>query len=318
MLLLILLAPVISDEVLLVTGLQISAPLIVIGPFVSLFSAIFRARRVMWPLAALNLGMLALQLIVTLLALAADADLLALLAINLLTSAGQLLAAWGIYRLRFYVTNDGVETRRAVSLPVYSLLRRAAPFAVAAILGALQLRLSVILLEQVAGAAVTGQYAAASRFVEAGRMLPQALFVALFPALAALRQNPSAMQQRLSRIMRWLTLYGVAFGLAMFMIGPLLVTLTYGPRFDEASRLLPLLGWTLLPAGLKGCRALYCYASGYESFANRMTALALVLQVGLSLWGISQFGAAGLALALIVSETAALLLLWRQPKSAEH
>ncbi|HLV35792.1 MAG TPA: oligosaccharide flippase family protein, partial [Spirillospora sp.] len=101
MLLLLLAAPFITDDAVLAQGLRIAAPLIVVGPFASAFSAVFRAHRVMWPVAALNIGMLALQLPLTALVLVQGGGVLAALAVNTLTSAGQLVAAWAIYRVRF-------------------------------------------------------------------------------------------------------------------------------------------------------------------------------------------------------------------------
>jgi O-antigen/teichoic acid export membrane protein len=196
------------------------------------------------------------------------------------------------------------------------LLKQSAPFAIAGVLATVQLRLGLILLEPMAGAAVTGQYAAASRFVEAGRMAPQALFVALFPALAALRSDPAAMDRLFRRIMTGLFGYGLLFGLLMLALAPSLIGLTYGPRFDSAGLILRLLAWALLPAILKGCRILYCYARGQEAYVNRVLGLALLLQAVLILWGLPRFGAVGVALALLISESAALLLLWRIPKTS--
>src|SRR5690606_28302176 len=68
----------------------------------------------------------------------------------------------------------------AVRLQIIPLLRRAWPFALAAILAALQARTGTILLERLTDTTQVGYYAAATRFVEAARMIPNALFGALF------------------------------------------------------------------------------------------------------------------------------------------
>lgn len=307
MLVLMLAAPVLTDDPLLVRGLYLSAPLIVIGPFVSAFSAVFRARQVMWPVAALNLGMLVAQVLLTAGVLLNGGGVLLALAVNTLTSAGQLVAAWVIYRAGFYV--PGAGDGRVV---LRTLLRRAWPFALAGVLAVAHLRLNVILLEQMAGAGAAGQYAAANRFVEAGRMLPQALFVALFPALAALNQDEAALHRLLRRTMRGLLLYGVLCGAGLMLLGPLLVRVIYGAAFEAAGGVLQMLGWALLPGILKGARILYWYAQGQEQVVNRVLALGLALQAVLGLLLIEQAGAVGAALALVLAEGAALLLLWRK------
>jgi O-antigen/teichoic acid export membrane protein len=306
MFLLILAAPLLATEPQLVQGLRISAPLIVIGPFVSVFSAIFRARQAMWPVALLNVGMLAVQVPLTALVFLNDGGVLAALVVNVATSSGQLIAAWGIYRARFMT-----RTRHIVSLQMGDVLRRAWPFALAAILSAIQLRMSVVLLEQLAGTAVTGQYAAASRFVEAGRMLPSALFGALFPALSMLNANPAAFQRLFRRAISGLAAYGVLFGVGGMLFAPLLIGLTYGERFTPAVDILRLLAWALLPGILRSSRILYCYAQGRERYVNLVTAVALIVQLILSVVLIQTFGASGAAITLIVTEVFMLVLLWR-------
>ena len=307
MLLLILAASLITDNQALVQALQISAPLIVIRPFFSAFSAIFRAHRVMWPVAALNIGMLVAQVVLTAFVFLRGSGVLAALVVNVVTSAGQLVAAWGIYRLLF----SPVEAQGSPSLRLFHLLRRAWPFALAALLGAAQLRLSVILLEQLRGIVETGHYAAATRFVEAGRMLPQALFGALFPALSALSNDEQAVKRLFRRVSLGLGVYGLLFGAAVTIFAPLLIHLTYGPSFGAAAVVLQLLSWSLLPGLLKSGRILYWYARGREQFVNRVTATTLVLQLVLSLWLIEGYGAAGVAVTLIVVEIVGLALLWR-------
>ena len=305
--LLIVIAPLVTDNPLLVRALQISAPLIVIGPFFGMFSAVFRARRVMWPVAVLNVGMLVAQVVLTALVFGREGDVLAALVVNVATSAGQLVGAWAIYRLWFLP----VVTRDVVPLQLTSLLKRAWPFALAALLAAAQLRLSVILLEQLRGVAETGQYAAAARFVEAGRLLPQALFGALFPALSAISSDPQRMQRLFRRVSLGLGGYGLLFAVGTMVLAPLLIDLTYGPSFAEAAVILQLLAWSLLPGVVKGGRILYWYAQGREQFVNIVTAGTLLLQVVLSLWLIDSYGAVGVAVTLVIVETVALVLLWR-------
>ena len=305
----VLVAPLLTDNLLLVRGLQISAPLIVIGPFVSAFSAIFRARQIMWPIAVLNIGMLIAQVALTVWVLARGGDVLLALAINTATSAGQLAAAWGIYRTKFV---SGVGAHRRSPLRISDLLRRAWPFALAAVLAAMQIRLSLILLERMTSAAEVGQYAAASRFVEAGRMLPNALFGALFPALSALTTDSLALNRVFRRAMIGLGAYGIAFGVGILLAGGWIISLTYGARFESASSILMLLAWTLLPGLLKSGYLVYGYARGREAYVNRVLAVTLIIQLLSGLWLIGQYGAAGAALSLIVTECAALILLWRR------
>ncbi|NDJ63364.1 MAG: oligosaccharide flippase family protein, partial [Chloroflexi bacterium] len=58
-------APLLSTDPRVIAGLRISAPLVIVLPLFSSFSAILRAHDVMWPLPPLNLGMLAAQVALT-------------------------------------------------------------------------------------------------------------------------------------------------------------------------------------------------------------------------------------------------------------
>ncbi len=326
-------APLLSGDPAVVRGLQISAPLVAILPFFGAFTAIFRARQAMWPIAWLNLGMLAAQVALTALVFLVGGDVLAALAVNTATSAGQLLAAWWVYR-RWFVTpppdplpvhEDGEkqnstqrrkDARNATKLSSISasrrfeLLRQAWPFALAAILAALQTRVSVILLERLADSASVGYYGAAARFVEAGRMIPNALFGALFPMLAALAADSRALHRLFARVMIGLAAYAVILVIGFGLLAAPIIALTFGQDFAAAVIVSLVAMGALLPGLLRAGRTLYWYALGREQLVNRVTGLALLVQVSLSLWLIPAHGALGAALVNVVVESAALALLY--------
>ena len=300
-------APLLSHDPAVLAGLRISAPLVCIEPFFGAYTAIFRAERVMWPVAVLSLGMLAVQVILTALILVGGGGVRAALAINTLTSAGQLGAAWLLYRWRFR------RPRLGLNLDARPLLRRAWPFALAAVLATLQVRAGTILLGQLADTAQAGTYTAALRFAEAARMIPNALFGALLPALALSAARQAAPDQ----ILRWslggLLVYGIGVGGAGWLLAPVLLDLTYGPDFAPAAPVLRIVLIGLLPALLRGVWTLDWIARGQERAANRVLALMLAVQLGLGAWLIPAYGALGAALAVPLAEVLGLALLWRRP-----
>ncbi len=301
-----LLAPALSDNAAIVQGIRIAAPLVVIQPFYSSFTAIFRAHQIMQPIAWLNLGMLVSQVGLTAAIFASGGDVLLALAVNTATSAGQLLFAWVIYRQRFYTP---AKTR----IKLMPMLWAAYPFAIAAVLAALQSRLNIILLERSADASDVGYYAAALRFVEAGRLLPFAFFDALFPLLASLAEVPAQLERVFRQTLAALFAFGLIFGLALSLVGGWVIPLVFGEDFIPAVPVLQVTAWILLPLLLKGGRTLYWYARHREGYVNVITLLGIVVQGFLALWLIPQFGAEGAALASILTETVAFLLLWFAP-----
>jgi PST family polysaccharide transporter len=310
--------PLLSSDPQVVTGLRISAPFIVISPCFGAFTAVFRARQRMWPIALLNIGMLVVQVFVTTFVFLAGGDVLTALAVNTATSVGQLGAAWWIWR---NLTHKRIEKVLSWSVrlsyageTLIPLLRKAWPFALAAILAALQTRIGVILLEQLAGKSEVGYYAAATRFVEAGRMIPNALFGALFPTLAALAINPQTMQRTFRKVMLGLAAFGLTLAIVFTWLSSPMMTVTYGERFLPAVPILQITMWALLPSLLRAGQTLYWYSLGQEKHVNKVTAFTLVIQVMFSLWLIPQLGATGVALINLLIESAALALLWWNPR----
>ncbi len=321
MLLLILAAPLISSDPLVVAGLQISAPLAIIGPFFSALSSIYKLHGEMWPIPYLNIGMLFIQVILTFMWLRMGGGLMAVLILNVVTSAGQLVVAWWIYRRHFYKPTSpafplalwGGERSepRVRSIPLLPMMRRAFPFALAAFFATLQTRLSVILLEQLANTTEVGYFSAASRFVEAARLIPNAFFGALFPALAVLAAHRLRMDHTFRRGMIGVGAFGLAAGIGFTTLAIPLLTITYGSAFVPGAMVLQVLGWSLMFSLLRGARTLYLYAVGQEGRVNRVNATVVGLQIILSLVLIPKLGALGVAVVIVLIEIVGLVLLWR-------
>jgi O-antigen/teichoic acid export membrane protein len=304
MLVLIVCAPLLSRDPFVVAGLRLSAPLVLVQPFFNIFTTIFRARGVMYPIPWLNIGMLFVQVIMTAVVFMAGAGIIAALIVNLVTSAGQLIAAWLIYRWRFSAPGPDVQ------LATWALLRRAFPFAIAGVMAALQIRLSVVLLEQMAGTAEAGYFSAANRFVEAGRMLPNAFFGALLPALATLAANPDVLERTFRRAMLALGAFGIVAAVVAIPLSAAVISFTYGAGFSPSVPALQVLMLSLIFSLLRGGRTLYWYAVGREQMVNVANVIGIVIQIILSGWLIPQWGATGAALTVLGVEIIVLALLW--------
>lgn len=313
MLMLILAAPLLTSDALTALGVALSAPLVIINPFYAAFTAVFRARRAMWAAASLNTAMLTAQLTLTGAALSGGGGVMHTLIINLITSGAALVGAWALWRARF----DDRETRAALS--VRGLLRQAMPYGIGAALAAVQLRISMILIERLAGTEQAGYYAAAGRFFEGGRLIALAFFDALFPLLMRLAHDRARLARVDRRVMIGLSAAGLVFGAGVSLIAAPLVHLLYGDAFAPAVPVLAALGWTLWPVTLKYARGLYWYARGYPAVVNHVTALTVAAQIALGLWIVPRYGAEGAAWLSLAVEWAAvaLLMAYRPPSRSD-
>jgi len=309
LLLLIAATPLISPDLLLQRAITISAPMLIILPFFGMFSALLRAAGDMQAIAILNIGMLIAQLVITALVLAFGGDVIVALAINVITSAGQLAAAWAFSR-RIRIFTPPATTR---PIRLHFLLRSALPFAGAGILAAVGSRLTLILLEALTTTADVGYFNAASRFTEAAKLVPNAFFGALLPALAALVNDLPALRRLFQGSQRRLLLYAVAAAVGIAGGAPVWIAVIYGDRFLPAVPTLIVLSIGLIPTVLRAGRTLYWYACRREATVNRITAALLLVQIIVSLALILPFGTVGAALALLVVDSIALLCLMRSP-----
>jgi O-antigen/teichoic acid export membrane protein len=331
------LAPLLSADADVVPGIQLSAPLIFLLPTFGLYTAIFRARQIVWPIPILNLGMLFAQVGLTALVLGRGGSVVNVFVVNTLTSAGQVPVAWWIYRARFRkekikhratekdLTQSGKDAKSqsqfrlkagrwklvADRWSLIAILRQAYPFAVAGLLVALQARLAILLLERGSSVEAVGQLAAASRLTEAGRMLPNALFGALLPMLARLVAQPTDFQRLLQGVYRGVLMYGLVIAIVFSLGANVILQMTYGTSFERGTLALQLAGLALVPGLIRAVQTLAAYAHGQEAHVNRVLLLGLIVQAAVAVWLIPAQGAAGAAASGVVSEIVMVTVLWR-------
>lgn len=278
----------------------------------SSFTAIFRAHQVMAPILWLTLSGQFVLLAGTLWLVLQQQPLFLIIAWAGVSQVGQCILAFIFYKN--LIRDDlSVSAAWAVTGPMMkSLLIRAWPFALAGILAALQLRANVLILAYLQGDQALGWYAAANRFVETGKQLPGAFYSAMLPAMAAMvgARNPVqnlALQQTLNRSRLGLLAFGAAASLGALFLGQPILTLTYGAEYQPATLTLQILAFTLIPASQNSLLIIYLYACGDEKFVNWLTAVSLVVNLGLCFWLVPAWGPAGVALALLIAES---LLYW--------
>lgn len=275
------LSPMLVDEPI---GIIISSPLIIILPAYSAYTAIFRAHQRMLSIGFLNLGMLISQVILTSFALFIQADITWLFIINTLTSLGQLLVARWIYRRYFYE-----KTKSTFTLRLRDLISQSRPFAIAGILSAIQARFSILWLENISTPMIVGLFVASLRFIDGARMIPNALFGAIYPALSALSNNRRALHQLFLRMLLGLGIYGIIIAIFLGLFAEDILRFTFGEDFIPAKNALSIMGVMLISFVLRSGWSLYWYALGREKAVNciLMTNLILLMIIPSIQWFIT-------------------------------
>jgi O-antigen/teichoic acid export membrane protein len=201
----------------------------------------------------------------------------------------------------------------------YALLKEAAPYALAAILGTMLLRQDMLLLGWMRGEQQAALYGSAFRFVELGLFTGMVGLVSLGPALARLHDDSVQLRRAYLSALGVASAAAVAAAVLLYSLAEPLLTLVFSAKYAEAAPVLRLLAFAVaayllhLPA-----MAVLLYARsarGLLGVSAVTTGLSLLLNLSL----IPALGAHGAAIAAVASIAAgaslAAALVWRMTRT---
>jgi len=200
---------------------------------------------------------------------------------------------------------------------IVPLVRASAPIALLGVLGMLYQRSAVYLLAVLGGPALTGQFSAATRAVEAAKTGHLSFFTALYPALAQAHAQARAADRSPAAFARSLVaLLALAVLLAALLaaLADPLVALLFGPGFAASSGALRIIAWALVPYTINAHLSLAYVAAGREGPVARALAGSLLALVMLGGWWIPVWGVLGACWAALAAEglqAVMLLAAWR-------
>jgi O-antigen/teichoic acid export membrane protein len=203
------------------------------------------------------------------------------------------------------------------SRPSITLARRVAAYGlrgqVGGVMAQLNLRLDFVLLSALAGPAVLGVYAVASKFAELIRILGMALTYVFYPKFA--KDDPARAAKDARRLLPRVALLSAGGCAVLWVAAGLAIPAFYGSGFASAvtpARII-LLGLAL--DGVAGVISGFLYGAGRPGLNSLAMAAGLAITVVLDLLLIPGLGATGAAIASAVAYTttgvALLWLFWR-------
>lgn len=285
-------------------GIFIALPLVLILPVYSTYTAVFRAFGLMRWVMFLHIGMLALQLTTLGVLLWGDFTLTNALLLNTATSLGQL----GIAMLWYYRHFPAQFLSTPASLPTETLFKRAFPLAIASLLGALSARLPMIVLGYFASSVLVGYFAIGIRFMDVIRLLPMAVFDAIFPRLSQLKATPDALNALQKKLAMGLFAFGILSTIALWGSATGLIETIFGESYLPSVPVLRVMALGILPFLAKNGLNLLFYALGQEVYANRVMAMTLGF-LGVWFWQVP-LTPENVAWGVICADCISVALLW--------
>lgn len=298
-----LFAPILNDDPTIQWGLRLMAPMILIDNLFGVYTSLWRAKQIMWPIMLLNLAWLSSQIIGATWVWWRGGELWHIFAIIVVADGVQLLVAWGIWRQFHYLPS--ISNRIVLSLA--DLLRQMLPFAIGSVLVAIYSRTIILLLEQYTSIAMLGIFAITLRFIEAARLPPHAIFGALFPAMSTWIHRPSVLKLWLWRIGVGLIVYWGTTLLGFGILGNTIILSLYGEPFQQAAVWLIGMGGVLLPLLLRQLLTITLYAQQQEYIINQVYGVGILVQFIVGVVFIPIWGIEGAIFTLGVSEIILLL-----------
>ncbi|MBZ5587492.1 MAG: oligosaccharide flippase family protein [Acidobacteriia bacterium] len=291
-----------------VGAVRLAGILLTLNTVNSSFSAVFRAWGRMDVVLGINLAGQVAQLAGVVAVLLATPSVTAVVAWFTVVQLAELAAGWVLFRRGEPPRAPGARIATGGRDTAAALVRRSLPFALAGILGTLELRVDLFLVQAVCGAVVVAAYSVAMRLHEVLGLVPNSLFAALFPALSAAHgETGSAQGERLyGRALRFVLALGGVAAVGGLLFADFLVRVTFGPTYAPAVTPLRILAVMLVPLLANRTTTLHLYASGRERRANAFEVVNLALRAGLGWMFVTRWGAAGAAWANLAAETIVL------------
>ncbi len=155
------------------------------------------------------------------------------------------------------------------------------------------------------GKALAGWYLVAVAVAQLPRTASEAVATALAPKLAGLPEAEAASYA--AKVCRHTVLLVGGIAVAMLLVGPLLIPLAYGAKFEASVTPFLVLAPAILPLSLYRMLARYFVAFDRQGIPLVAQLVAVALNLGLNAWLIPEHGLVGVALASLISYSAAAL-----------
>ena len=261
---------------------------------------IFQARlRPGYPAAA-GIGARLAGLLMVVVLVRLKAGLLPLVVAHLIAELGYVVVALGFARRLVRLTCR-------IDTPLWSVTLRSA-----VLIGATNLavafinRLDFLMLERMKGLADVGLYAAAYRVTNTFETLPLLVMGSIYPLLSRYAQDTHRLRRVHWESTRHLAALGLAAGVAVTWLAPLIVRVLFGAGFAAATPELRILIWSSAAVSAMLTSTNLLISLRRERALLAMFAAAAVVNFGLNLALIPAFGIAGAAAATVAAH---LLLL---------
>jgi PST family polysaccharide transporter len=183
-----------------------------------------------------------------------------------------------------------------------TLLKDSWPLLLSAIAVTLYMRMDLIMLEKMSSSTEVGVYAAAIRISEIWYFIPIAIVSSISPALIEIFTKDKMLflsrLRRLYFVMFWLSISGAMF---LFIFSEFIALTLYGADYSGVGSVLAIHAWCSIAVFLGVASSQYLLIEGIQRYSLYRTLVGLLANLILNILFIPRMGAAGAAIATLIS-----------------
>lgn len=196
-----------------------------------------------------------------------------------------------------------IPVRLAFDLALWRTFALAAlPLGLSGLSATVLARFDIILLSRLASPEAVGLYSAAGRLVTLSTFVPQALANSVFPVLSAAMLSDATLARRVyTTATKYLLLLALPLGTIAAVAGQPLLTLAFGSAYAAAAPILSIAIWSSAAVYVGITAGNMIVAAGRQRLSLALNAGAAALNVLLNILLIPRFGAAGAAVAAMLT-----------------
>jgi O-antigen/teichoic acid export membrane protein len=145
------------------------------------------------------------------------------------------------------------------------MFKKSWPLALTAFAASLYMKIDQIMIANILGNDLVGQYAAAVRLTEAIYFIPIVITASLFPAIINARENNVEVYiKRLQGLYSLIVYIAILIAVPVSLFSGQIINLLYGPEFSGASEVWTIHIWASIFVFLNAAFAKFLYAESYE------------------------------------------------------
>lgn len=289
-----------------VTVIYILTIAFIFNAFSSIFYSIFQAHQKMEYQSVATILNSVVMLIGTFLAIYLGLDVIAFALVYLAANAINFIYILITYVWKFYLPN--VEMDLDFWKPT---IKEALPLSITSIFNVLVFRLDSVMLSVMSGMGAVGFYNAAFRLMEALIVFPAVYTTAIFPVFSALYgSSQKTLKTGYVKSFKYLTILSLPIAVGITLLAEPIILLLYKPIYTPSILTLQIVVWVLPFIFINYIQGSLLTAMNRQVTFLKITAVSLVLNVGMNLILIPMYSYLGAAFATVITEAFSVTLIF--------